>query len=329
MSHKAPQWEDASAAVNRADTILITTHIRPDGDAIGSALGLANALSQIGKKVTVAIDDPVPYFLAWLPNADSIVDTLENGTWDLMISTDASDAGRSGHVGAYGQANSKILINLDHHETNTYFGDIFLVVPTASSAAEVVYNWWQYMDIELNRDIAQALLTGLVTDTLGFRTASTTSQTLAVAQGLIEAGASLVETTQRTLEIMTANELKVWKRIMPSIEIHGEVVEAVVRREDIEAVGMISMSTGPIVGFLRKVDIARVAVVFMEEGERDVKISMRSKPGYDVAQVAFELGGGGHKQAAGAELAMTIEEAREKVLPMLQKVTANGILEIG
>lgn len=284
MTHKAPQWEEASQAVREAETILIATHVRPDGDAIGSAMGLANALSQMGKQVTVVDDDPVPRFLKWLPNADTIVNTLDSGSWDIMISTDASDAERTGKVGAYGQANSKIVINLDHHETNTYFGDIFLVVPSAASATEIVYNWWQYMGIELNRDIAQPLLTGLVTDTIGFRTSNTTPQTLAVAQGLIEAGASLLETTQRTLDVMTVNELKVWKRIMPSVEIHGEVVEAVVRLADLEAVGVPSMSTGPIVGFLRKVDVARVAVVFMEEGERDVKISFRSKPGYDVAR---------------------------------------------
>ena len=135
MTHKAPQWEEASKAVREADTILIATHVRPDGDAIGSAMGLANALSQIGKKVTVVDDDPVPHFLKWLPNADTIVNTLDSGSWDVMISTDASDADRSGKVGAYGQANSKIVINLDHHETNTYFGDIFLVVPSAASGS--------------------------------------------------------------------------------------------------------------------------------------------------------------------------------------------------
>lgn len=329
MTHKAPQWEEASAAVQSAETILVVTHIRPDGDAIGSALGLANALKQMGKQVTVADDDKVPDYLAWVPGADTFVHRLEDGSWDLMISSDASDESRTASVGEYGRANSKTVINLDHHETNTYFGDIFLVVPTAASAAEVVFNWWQYMGVEMNQEIAVPILTGVVTDTLGFRTPNTTPATLAVAQALLEAGASLVEVTQRTLDVMSTQELIVFKRIMPSVQVHGKVVEAVVHRADLEAVGMDSMSTSTIIGFIRKVDVAQIAVVFMEEGERDVKVSFRSKPGYDVAQVAFELGGGGHKQASGADLAMSIEEAREKVLPMLQNVTANGASQIG
>lgn len=326
MSHKAPQWDEASDAVRSSETILVVSHIRPDGDAIGSALGLVNALIAMGKQVTVALDDPTPHYLEWLPNADSIVNSLDRGSWDLMISTDASDEVRSGEVGVYGRANSKVVINLDHHETNTYFGDIFLVVPTAASATEIVFNWWQHMGIELTQDIAVPLLTGLVTDTIGFRTASTTPQTLAAAQVLLGTGVKLVEITQRTLDVMTTQELAVFKRVMPSVQVHGEVVEAVVRKADLQATGMEDMSTSPIIGFIRKVNTANIAVVFLELEERDIKISFRSKLGYDVAQVATELGGGGHKQASGAELVMTIEEARAKVLPMLQKVTANGAL---
>jgi phosphoesterase RecJ-like protein len=327
MNHKAPQWEEAAAAIRAANTVLVVTHIRPDGDAIGSALGLANALRQMGKNVTVADDDIVPDFLAWLPHADSIVGTV-SGEWDLMISTDASDEIRTGMVGEYGRSHSKTVINLDHHETNTYFGDIYLVVPTAASATEIVFAFWDYMAIPLNYEIAQPLLVGLVTDTLGFRTTATTPQTLGVAQKLLQAGASLAEATQRSLDLMTAAELLLWKLVLPTVELHGEVAEASVRQADIVALGIEGFSTGGLVGFLRQVQEVRISVVFLEEPD-GIKVSMRSKPGYDVAMVAFVLGGGGHKQASGVTLLMSLEEARAKVLPMLQEAAARGHLEIG
>ena len=327
MNHKAPQWEESSAAILAAKSILVVTHIRPDGDAIGSALGLVNALRQMGKIVTVADDDPVPDFLAWLPQAASIV-TQVSGEWDLMISTDASDETRTGLVGTYGRSHSKQVINLDHHETNTYFGNIHLVVPSAASATEIVYRLWEYMGIALNLEIAKPLLLGLVTDTLGFRTTATTAQTLAVAQKLLETGASLAETMQRGLELMSANELLLWKRVLPTIELHGEVAELSVRQADLDALALDGFSTGGLVGFLRSVQEVRIAVVFLEEAD-GIKVSMRSKPGYDVSGVAFALGGGGHKQASGVNLQMSLDEARARLLPMLQEAAAKGYLQIG
>lgn len=327
MNHKAPQWEAAAAAIRAANSILIVTHIRPDGDALGSALGLGNALRQMGKTVTIADDDPTPDFLAWLPRASSIVNAV-SGAWDLLISTDASDEVRTGLVGEIGRANSKMVINLDHHETNTYFGDIHLVVPSAASATEIVAQLWEHMGISLNYEIAQPLLVGLVTDTLGFRTTATTPQTLATAQKLVQAGASLSEATQRSLDLMTADELLLWKRVLPSVELHGEVAEATIRQSDLEALGINGFSTGGLVGFLRSVQEVRISVVFLEEAD-GIKVSMRSKPGYDVSGVAFQLGGGGHKQASGVTLEMSLEEARAKILPMLQEAAAKGKLAIG
>src|SRR5690606_13478421 len=114
----------------------------------------------------------------------------------------------------------------------------------------------------------------------------------------------------------------------PSVELHGEVAEATIRKADLEALGIESFSTGGIVGFLRQIQEIRIAVVFLEEGEQDIKISMRCKPGYDVSGVAFALGGGGHKQAAGATVTLSLDETRAKVLPLLQEAAKEGNLSI-
>lgn len=326
---KQAEWVRATEAISAAQSILIVTHVSPDGDAIGSALGLANALAQMGKTVTVADDDGVPNYLRFLSNVDTFVTSLGSGKWDVMISTDASDEERTGMVGQHGRENSETVINLDHHVTNTYFGDIHLVVPTAVSATEIVFDWWQHIGVEWTRDVAMPLLTGLVTDTLGFRTSNVKARTLEVAQALMSNGASLSEAMARTLESKSWKEVSLWKRVLPTAVLHGKVVEAVITPEDIEAVGMVDMGDAGLVGFLRKVNEAVVAVVFKQENDSEVIISLRSKPGYDVAEVAFELGGGGHTQAAGATIHGTLEKVRMKVLPMLQDAVQKGKLVIG
>jgi phosphoesterase RecJ-like protein len=328
MRHKPAAWERATEAIQQADSVLIVTHVSPDGDAIGSALGLANGLRAIGKEVTVADDDGVPDYLQFLPGADTLVAALHAGAWDVLISTDASDEDRTGEVGVYGRAHSQTVINLDHHVTNTYFGDIHLVVPEAVSATEIVFDWWNHAGIPWSREIAVPLLAGLVTDTIGFRTSSVTARTLSVAQSLMEHGASLTEITARTLDSMTYKELELWKRVLPSSELHGQVIAASVRQSDIFAAGLDEVTDAGLVSFLRTVNEARIAVVFKQEAEREIKLSMRAKRGYDVASVAYQLGGGGHKQAAGATLYLSLEEARAKVLPLLQQAAAEGELEI-
>jgi len=324
---KPVQWDAATAAINEAQTILVVSHVSPDGDAIGSSLGLANALRQMGKQVTVANDDGVPQYLQWLPGAESIVTEIPDGEFDLMISTDSSDEERTGVAGEYGRSHSKTVINLDHHPTNTYFGDIYLVIPSAVSATEIVQGWWQQAGIVINREIATPLLTGLVTDTNGFRVSSTSAQTLAVAQVLMQAGASLTEVTARTLDSMTYEELGLWKKILPTAELHGQVISASVRLSDYAPTGMDAGSTAGVVGFLNSVSEAMIAVVF-KETEEGIKLSMRAKRGYNVAETALSLGGGGHIQAAGATVQGTLEEVQARVLPMLQEAAAKGKLEI-
>lgn len=323
----APQWDAATAAAREARRILVVSHISPDGDAIGSSLGLANALKGMGKEVIVANDDGVPAYLQWLPGADEIVSEITTGEFDLMISTDSSDEIRTGLAGEYGRAHSKTVINLDHHPTNTYFGDIHLVVPSAVSATQIAHEWWHRAEVEISREVAVPLLTGLVTDTNGFRVSSTNTETLAVAQKLMAAGASLTEVTARTLDSMTYDEFVLWKQILPNAELDGQVISTFVRKDDFELAGTADTSSAGIVSFLIRVSEAMIAAVFTETDE-GIRLSMRAKRGYNVAEVALALGGGGHIQAAGATIPGTLHEVRSRVLPMLQEAAAKGKLDI-
>lgn len=315
------QLQQATEAIHQAGNILIVSHVNPDGDAVGSMLGLANALRHLNKDVTTAIDDGAPDYLKFLPGAEHISPDLTNHTtqWDVMISTDASDEERSGAVGTHGRANSTTVINIDHHITNTFFGDIHLVAPDAVSAAEVVFTWLEHMQIPLTHDIALPLLTGMVTDTMGFRTSSVNARTFQILQSLMSVGLDLHNVIARTLGSMTLPEFKLWQRILPQAKLDGAVMYATITPGDIEAVGLPEITDAGLVSRLVEVEEVRVAVIFKVISDEEVRLTMRAKLGYDVARVALTLGGGGHKQAAGATVQGTLEQVMTRVLPMLQQ----------
>lgn len=325
---KPLEWNKAADAVRSAERVLIVTHIRPDGDAIGSLLGLANMLKSLGKDVTSVVDEGVPEFLKFLPGADTVQSAITTGDFDLMISTDASDEERTGEAGAYGREHSKTVINLDHHPTNTYFGDIYLVDPKAVSATEIVFNWVNELGVTLDKSIAVPLMTGLVTDTLGFRVSSVTANTLQIAEKLMEAGASLRSITARTLDSMSYSTLQLWKRVLPSAQLEGEVISCVVTLDALQGAGLDDSFDGGLVGMLMQVNEAMISVVFKEQPNDEIRLSMRSKLGYDVSGVARSLGGGGHVQASGATLYGKIEDVKPRVMALLQEAARNGSLQM-
>ena len=326
---KNVNWDEATQAVQAAESILLVTHVFPDGDAIGSLLGLGNALQSLGKSVDLAVDGGVPDFLDFLPGAEVVQAELAAGTWDLMISLDASDEERTGEVGAYGWVNSKTIINLDHHATNTLFGDIYLIDSQSVAAAEIVFHWLQKMEFALTEEIARPLLTGLVTDTLGFRISSVTANTLGIAQALMTAGASLSEVTQRVLDSRPFAVVKLWKEAMQSMTLaENGVIFAEVTQEDYQHADVHSSVDISLAGFLIRVKESKVSVVFRETEEGDVTLSFRSKPGFDVSEIAFNLGGGGHKQASGATIPGPLADAKARVLTMLDEAVKKGKLII-
>lgn len=321
MPPAEPNWQAAANAIADAQTVLVASHVSPDGDAIGSLLGMAGALSGLGKTVTAAVDEGVPDELAFLPNSQTILPKLAHGEFDLMIALDASDIERIGKVGKYGLTHSRHVINLDHHPTNTRFGDIRLVVPEAVAAAEVVFDLLQFAGWPLSRDIAFALLAGLVTDTQGFRIPATSSRSLEIAQALMEAGAPLSEIMAQTLNRRSFAEVMLWQKALQSVQLRGGLISAAITQQDLKRANLLNMTDGGLVNYLVDVDAAKVAVVF-KELPTAVEISFRAKPGYDVGRLALALGGGGHVLAAGCTLAGSLQQAQKQVLPLARKLIA-------
>ena len=317
-------WEDAEGYLRRAQRILAITHLQPDGDALGSLMGFTHAMRGLGKHVTPACqDDPNQRFdyLNGVRDLTRDVSRLGEGNFDLIVSLDASDLARLGSVFLPVQHASIPIVVFDHHITNTQFGTVNVVEPGFASTAEVVLMLTRRMNIALTPDIAIALLTGVITDTLSFRTSNTTPDTLAAAMDLMRAGAPLVEITRKALVLRSFDSLKMLGMGLSAAQLDGRVAYASITRKLRKEMGIREdRGDAGLVGTLITAMEADVAAVFVELTDGNIDIGFRSQPGFDVSQVALEMGGGGHPAAAGCTLPGPMRDAVSRVLPRLKQV---------
>jgi phosphoesterase RecJ-like protein len=295
-----------------ARRILLVTHVSPDGDAIGSLLGLGELLQVQGKEVTLACEDPVPDIYAWLPGSIKVVQQ-GRGSYDLVISLDCSDERRMGQVFDDGIAGIPLL-NIDHHITNTCFGSVNWVDPSSVSTTQMVLGLADAMGWELTEAVAVCLLNGIVTDTRSFRTSNVDTAAMGAALRLMEAGASLSEITRRALDQRPLASIRLWGQAIKRSRLENGVLWTEVTRAMRRRWGLSENDNSGLANFLSGVREARVVIVFTERDDGTVDVGMRAIPGLDVAQVALRLGGGGHPQASGCTLAGGLSQVRERVL---------------
>jgi len=294
-----------------AQTIMVTTHLRPDGDAVGSLLGLGLALENAGKTVQMVSLDGIPSTFKHLAGSVRVHKKSE-GPFDLTMAVDCADHTRAGNVF---DDLGKPGINIDHHITNDQFAEVNLVEAEQAATCAIVFDHLQEWGLELTQDIAAALLTGIITDTLGFRTTSTTPHVLRQAASLLETGVDMHELYLRGLVRKSFNAARYWGAGLSSIQYRDGIVWATLKLEDRKTSGYITNDDADLINHLSAIDDSSVAIVFVEQHHGKVKVSWRAqKPGLDVAQVAQQFGGGGHKAASGAELAGELVDVQEKVL---------------
>jgi phosphoesterase RecJ-like protein len=306
-----PDLEAARASIAGARRALAITHVNPDGDAIGSLLGFGLALRAAGKDVVLACADPVPDMFRFLPSADEVT-SKPQGPFDLVAVLDVSDAPRMGPVGAALERPPDILF--DHHITNPGFARLNFIDVTAASTAELVTELLPDLGLSVTEPVAECLLTGLVSDTLGFRTSSTTAKSLGLAQQLMQAGAVLHQVYDRALFKRSYSAVRLWAEGLCRMNMKHRLVWARLPLEARRASGYQGLGDADLIDVLTSVREADVALIFVERPDGKVKISWRAVPGINVAAVAASFGGGGHAAAAGAELAGTLEEVEARVL---------------
>ncbi len=304
--------------LKRARNIFAVTHVQPDGDGIGSILGFAWGLRQLGKNVTVGLDDRVPPTFNYLPGSAELAFKLI-GDMDVVVFLDGSDRARFGRFFDLARATGKPLLQIDHHVTNDNYGDVNYIDTQTGSCAEIVYRVLVRLGVRFDELIAQCLLTGVLTDTLVFRTIGTTSDTLKTAIDLMRAGASIPFIVDRVFNQRPLGSLRLLGQVLSRARLEGEIIWSQVTQRDIKSFGLNGNATAGAINQLLSVADARVAVLLTEREDGRIEVGLRAKADYDVSRAANALGGGGHKQAAGANISGPLDQARQRVLDELRK----------
>ncbi len=312
-------WTDAEGYLRRAQSILAITHLQPDGDAIGSLLAFTHAMRALGKHVTPACQDRPQARFEFLNGTHDVKQTPDD-KYDLIVALDSSDLLRLGSVFMPATHANLPMVVFDHHITNTQYGTVNVVEPMMASTCEVVYRLLNRLGIPLTNDIASALLTGILTDTLAFRTSNTTPDTLATAMECMRAGASLTDITRRAVVTRPYESLKLLGAGLNAAHIEGRIVYAAISRKLRKEIGnREERGDGGLVGQLITANEADIAAVFVELSDGNIEVGFRAAPGVDVSQVAVEFGGGGHPAAAGCTMAGPLRDAVNRVLPRLNQ----------
>lgn len=303
---KARQW------LHAADHICVLGHASPDGDAVGSVLGLTWALRAAGKRVTPALPDDVPLTFAFLPGSAEVTREVPVDA-DLLVALDTADVERLGSLGQ--ELAQPIDINIDHHISNSHFASINLVADDTAATAEYLVDLLQPFGLALDEQVANCMLTGLVTDSLGFRTNSTGLATLATAHKLLKHGGQLHEIYDRTLHRRSFEAIRLWGQALGTVRCEDGLAWTQVTLAGKAEIGYTANGDADVISQLTSIEGAEVAVVFVERSNAEVKISWRSVSGLDVAEIAQHFGGGGHQAASGANMyGATLERAERAVL---------------
>ncbi len=293
-----------------AQRVVIVSHIRPDGDAVGSALAFGNALRENGKEVQCVLQDGVAERYRYLPGALE-VSTKVTLSFDYLIVVDSADSYR---VGTVLDGLPKPDLVVDHHKTHLDFGIIDYVEPDSEATALLLTTKLPDWGLEVSRDTATCLMVGLLADTLGFQTNNTTPLALRTAADLMEKGVDLVQVYHQTLSMRSLSEIRYWGQGLIKLELNDGVLSSTLTLDDRIIAGYPENDDADLINTLTVVPDALVSVLFIEQENDGVKVSWRSVKGLDVSEIAAHFGGGGHASAAGADIPGELEVIKKLVL---------------
>jgi bifunctional oligoribonuclease and PAP phosphatase NrnA len=314
-------WTPFVELVQRCNRFLVMTHVRPDGDALGSELALAAALRQHGKHARVVIASNLPPLYKFLdPDGTKIErfrppgDSFRNV--DAVIIVDTGTWNQIGDFGPFLKTLNVAKVVIDHHRTQDDLGALQLIDTSAEAAGRLIYEATQALRGRITPEIADALFLALATDTGWFRHSNTTPATFQLAEELTLAGANPTALYDQLYEQVSLGKLKltglVLERLATTAE--GQVAFTRVYLADFPATGALPPDTEDLINFVRRVEGTEVALMFIEQRDGGVKVSFRSRSRIDVDKIAERFGGGGHRLAAGATIPGSMDEVVVKVM---------------
>lgn len=312
--------EEAAAELDRADSLLLITHVHPDGDAIGSMLGLCHMLKARGKtRIAMAIDGDIPRIYKSLPGAKSILGADDDRPfYDLAVMLDCSSFDRIGALGEWIEPGKRLLV-LDHHTGPGPHGASGHIDTSCAATGELILMLFDAAGVELSPAAAHCLYVAQATDTGGYRFSNTTDRSHDMAARFLRAGVDAGAVNREVLGVVSRPKFELLRRVLNRVEItcSGALASSWVTRGDITEVQGLQEDTDGLINHLIQVEGVRVAALFSALEPDTTKVSMRAAPDFDCAAFLNDFGGGGHKAAAGATLDMPLAGAQSTVLEAL------------
>jgi len=312
--------------IKKSQHLLLASHCDPDGDAISSLLAMGLALDKLDKKVTLYNASPIPAVYRFLPAVQRIVrQTKKAATYDAALILDCGNLSRVGEV--YTKVNQiPVIINIDHHVTNTGFGNIQLIDPAACSTAEIVYRLIKALNAPINKAIATSIYTGILTDTGSFRFSNTNQAAFAISQEMVQYGVKPYNVAQHVFGTYSLGRIKLLNLALDSIEIsdNGKLSVMTLTNAMFEETGTQAEDVDGIINYARRIEDVKVAALIQEQKNggansdklRNFHVSLRSDGSVDVAAIAGAFGGGGHSNAAGFQVEMSMAKLKSEIITL-------------
>ena len=294
---------------------LVTSHTRPDGDAVGSSLALALVLRKMGKSAEVVLGDSVPVIYRPLPHSDSIIHSPRvNGKYDAAIILECDSVVRTRLQGL----EEHFLINIDHHATSKPFAHVNWIDPSACAVAEMVYRLAQAAGVKITAEIATCLYTAVLTDTGSFSYSSTNAHTFDLARRLVEHGADPARIAHNIYFSSPTSKMRLLGAALSNLRREGSLAWMSVTRDDMDRCGALDVDCEGLVNYALGIAGVEVAAFFRETGAERVRVSLRSKGAVNVSEMAEKFGGGGHGCASGFSAPGPLAAAEKVVLGELR-----------
>ncbi len=295
-----------------ANSIALISHLDPDGDNLGSLTALSKSLLNLGKKVYPIEFDKIPENLKFLPNLDLLSDNTDINI-NMIICLDCANYERLGQIDELFNK-AKYRINIDHHQSNEFYGDVNIVKKGYSSTCELVFDLINEINLPIDKDISMSLLTGISTDTGRFLYSATTADTLAKASRLVENGADMMKINELIYQSKKFEAQLLENEILSKTEIYNDYVAfGVVMTDQLNKYNVEISDIDSVINTFRDTDKIKISVLIKQQTENEYKVSFRSKGNIDVGLIAKNLGGGGHKNAAATRITGNFETVSNKI----------------
>jgi len=308
--------------------VLVASHAKPDGDAIGSLIAMGLSLDALNKKTTLYNESPIPAVYRFLPSVNRIVRHINSAGYDIAVMLDCGDLERIGNaVSAVRQI--PVIVNIDHHITNTRFGHFQLIDTSACATAEIIYRLIKQMDVPIDKAIATSIYTGILTDTGSLRFSNTNRAAFAICQEMVELGVDPYSIAKHVYGTYSLGRIKLLNLALDSIEIssNGKLSIMTLTQDMFDETSTQPEDVDGLINYAKRIEDVKVAALIQEQQNGKGKskdfnkfhVSLRSDGSVDVAVIASSFGGGGHSSAAGFSIESTLSNIKSQIINLAEK----------